>query len=530
MSTRTTSSTTRRPVLAVGATALAVAAAALVGSSVAAAAPTASGSSSGASGAVSYLGVKADESAFHAAAPGETGVACRRPAPDGRVSAYVHCYTPDQMRAAYGLGPLASSNDGAGQTIVLVDSYGSPTAAQDLAFFASTFGGPTPSFEQVFPIGTPNTAGATGKGSGRSGPTAAEGWAGEATLDIEWAYAIAPKAHIVLMGVNPAETQGVQGLPNLMKAIDWGIGTYPSGTVFSMSFGTDESAFAGAAAQQFARFDQTFKRGQAKGDTFFASSGDNGSVGVTRAHQQTATSPDPQVSYPNVSPYVTSVGGTQLQSGWTWNPVEDKPFITDGTRNPLYWQWTDGGLTEPVWNESWAGIGTGGGISKVYARPAYQSSVASVVGTHRGVPDLSWNAAVNGGALVYRSFFPAIDGPPNWAVYGGTSAASPQAAAMTSIVNQKRAAAHKAPIGDLNTAIYGSAAVQTGGFRDIVPVKDGTTPSGFLHNNRMWDTGADGFVTPNPVPGYETTKGYDLTTGWGSPLAPGYVSTLTALK
>ena len=46
----------------------------------------------------------------------------------------------------------------------------------------------------------------------------------------------------------------------------------------------------------------------------------------------------------------------------------------------------------------------------------------------------------------------------------------------------------------------------------------------------MWDTGADGNVTPNPVPGYETTKGYDLTTGWGSPLAPGYLSTLTALK
>ena len=213
MSTQTTSSTTRRPVLAVGATALAVAAAALVGSSVAAAAPTASGSSSGASGAVSYLGVKADESAFHAAAPGETGVACRRPAPDGRVSAYVHCYTPDQMRAAYGLGPLASSNDGAGQTIVLVDSYGSPTAAQDLGFFASTFGGPTPSFEQVFPIGTPNTAGATGKGSGRSGPTAAEGWSGEATLDIEWAYAIAPKAHIVLMGATRPRPRGCRACP-----------------------------------------------------------------------------------------------------------------------------------------------------------------------------------------------------------------------------------------------------------------------------------------------------------------------------
>ena len=187
---------------------------------------------------------------------------------------------------------------------------------------------------------------------------------------------------------------------------------------------------------RLARFDRTFQRGQAKGDTLFASSGDDGSVGVTRAHHQTTTSPDPQVSYPNVSPYVTSVGGTQVQYGWTWNPTQDKPFNSDGSRNPVYWAWTPGGSTEPVWNESWEGIATGGGLSTVYGRPAYQDSVAGVVGAHRGVPDLSWNAAVNGGVLVYRTFFPAIDGPPSWAVYGGTSAASPQAAAMTAIANQ----------------------------------------------------------------------------------------------
>jgi subtilase family serine protease len=212
MSRRTTTPS-RATTVALGGTAiLALSATVLMGASgVSSAAPA---SPSGNSGTVSYAGVKAAESAFQAAGTTADPIACQRPAPDNRVSTTVHCYTPNQLRANYGLAPLtASTNDGAGQTIVLVDSYGSPTAAQDLAFFAQTFGGPAPSFEQVFPIGTPNTAGATGKGSGTSGPTAAEGWAGEATLDIEWAYAIAPKAHIVLMGVNPAETQGVQGLP-----------------------------------------------------------------------------------------------------------------------------------------------------------------------------------------------------------------------------------------------------------------------------------------------------------------------------
>ncbi len=53
-------------------------------------------------------------------------------------------------------------------------------------------------------------------------------------------------------------------------------------------------------------------------------------------------------------------------------------------------------------------------------------------------------------------------------------------------------------------------------------------PSGVLKDNQVWDTLASGLVTPNHVPGYPTTAGYDLTTGWGSPNAPGYVSQLVA--
>jgi subtilase family serine protease len=473
---------------------------------------------------------KAPESAFSAANAADGAVACQRPAPDGRVSTTIHCYTPNDIRAHYGLASLTpGTTDGAGQTIVLVDSYGSPTAANDVNFFAKTFNGPAPDFEAVFPQGKIDYTHATGNGSGTSGPTAAEGWAGEANLDVEWAYAIAPAAHIVLVATQPAETQGVQGMPNFMKAIDWAINRYPAGTVFSMSFGTDEGAFAGSsAATQFARFDQTFQRGLAKHDTFFASSGDDGSLGISRAHHQTQLVDHPATSYPNTSPYVTSVGGTQLQSGWTWNPTQDKPFNDDGSRNPAYWGWTPGGESEAVWNESWGGIGTGGGLSSVYSRPSFQDSVAGVVGSHRGVPDLAWNAAVNGGVLVYRTYFPQLDGPPSFGVFGGTSAASPQVAALTAIANASRKTSGKAGIGNLDEAIYSSSFSQSSAFRDIVPQTYGTAPSGVLENNRMWDTGADGFVTPDPVPGFPTTTGYDLTTGWGTPMAQGYIAALTA--
>jgi subtilase family serine protease len=517
--------------------ATAVGSAALLATFTAAAAPATTFAS------VLPLAAQAPESAFVDAAAAADPVACQRPAPDNRVSTTIHCYTPDQIRAFYGLDPLtADTTDGQGQTIVLVDSYGSPTAANDVNFFAETFGGPTPDFEAVFPLGKPDYGDPKGPncgngnctGVGTSGPLAAEGWAGEANLDVQWAYAIAPKAHIVLLATPPAETQGVQGLPNLMSAIDWAIGNYPEGTVFSMSFGTSEEAFASPAAAKaaFDRFDQTFQRGQARHDTFFASSGDDGSLGVGRAHHQTAGLDHPSVSYPNVSPYVTSVGGTQVQSGWTWAPTSDTPFLPIGTsnRNPAYFAWTPGGSSEAVWNETWQGIGTGGGTSSVYARPSYQDDVASVVGDHRGVPDLAWNAAVNGGVLVYHTYFPSLDGPPAWGVFGGTSASSPQVAALTAVANQARASLGKDGIGDLNSVIYAGSFDKATAFSDIVPQVYGTAASGVLDDNQMWEYAADGSVHPGPVPGMPTTAGYDLTTGWGSPKTAGYVAQLAAAQ
>jgi subtilase family serine protease len=505
--------------------------AAAAGSAVLLATLTAAAAPAATLGAVLPMAVQAPESAFSDTAAAADPVACQRPAPDNRVSTTIHCYRPDDIRAFYGLPPLtADTTDGDGQTIVLVDSYGSPTAAEDLDFFAQTFNGPNPNFDAVFPLGKPGYKDPPGNGSGTSGPAAAAGWAGEANLDVQWAYAIAPKAHIVLLATPPAETQGVQGLPNLMRAIDWAVANYPEGTVFSMSFGTSEEAFASPAAAKnaFDRFDETFKRGQARHDTFFASSGDDGSLGVARAHHQTANVDHPSTSYPNSSPYVTSVGGTQVQSGWTWAPTSDTPFNADGTRNPAYFAWTAGGSSEAVWNETWGPMGTGGGVSHVYGRPAYQDDVADIVGDHRGVPDLAWNAAVNGGVLVFHSYFPKAAGPPLWGVFGGTSSSSPQVAALTAIANQGRATIGKDGIGDLNSVIYSSGFDKATAFNDIVPQTYGTAASGVLDDNQMWEYAADGSVHPGAIDGFPTVAGFDLTTGWGSPKAAGYISQLVA--
>jgi subtilase family serine protease len=167
----------------------------------------------------------------------------------------------------------------------------------------------------------------------------------------------------------------------------------------------------------------------------------------------------------------------------------------------------------------------------IYPRPAYQSPVAPRItdtnGTPvnaRGLPDISWNAAVNGGVIVWESYFPKDTGAPGYGIVGGTSAASPQIAGLTALANQARGK----PIGELNPVLYGNGGA---GITDVQPVHQGDPGviSGDLINNRMFQYNGDGDpVTWGPVPGWPTTSGWDETTGFGTPYAPAYVAALTA--
>lgn len=458
-----------------------------------------------------------------------TTPACTAPGPDpsGAVKTYdwIHCYTAQGIRAAYGVDQVA--NMGAGQTIVLMDSYGSPTAAQDLQHFHDVFfpSLPSPDFSTFFPNGHPDYKNVA-KGNGQSGPIAAAGWSGEATLDIEWSYAIAPLAHIVLLAVPPAETEGVQGFPTLFRGMRQAIEKYPPGTIFSQSFGVTEQTFEGAQGVKTSQFDQVYQEAAAKGDTVLASSGDSGTTGVAKPHRDGTVYPYATVGWPASSPWVTSVGGTQLQYGWTWDPTSDVPFTADGNYNPSYFNYTNGGNTEAVWNESWLPAATGGGPSAIYPMPSWQQPVASrIPGDHRGLPDLSWNAAVNGGVLVWITAFPNVQ-RAGWHVYGGTSASSPQVGGLVALLNEQREAAGKGPIGHLAPKLYQIGAA---GFRDIQPVVEGTATSGRLVNNRLFQYNADGSVSFGPIHGWPTTSGWDMTTGFGSPWAPTFLSELDAL-
>jgi subtilase family serine protease len=456
---------------------------------------------------VPLIAVAPDEPAQFGAAP----PACSTPAPV-HTFAFFHCYTPADIRAAYGVDRLhAEGTTGKGQTIVIVDSYGSPTALDDLRFFSRTFGLPEPDLTIIHPTGTPTFSPAM------LGVQAL--WAFETSLDLQWAHAIAPDAKLVLIAANPAETEGVQGFPNMFIGEQVAVGSFP-GSVISQSFAATEQSFQSAASVQVALFEDLYQQAVASHVTVIGSSGDSGTANIDK---QGRTFPFPTVNWPSSDPLVTSAGGTWLQFGWRWNPTVSATGFFDclisnsfNTCAASFLNFTTGaGRTEAVWKEDWLPAATGGGRSALFATPTFQSGIPlSVLEGRRGIPDLSWNAAVNGGVLVFTSF-PGVR--VGWHTVGGTSASSPQLAALVALANQLASQAGKQPVGYLNPILYTLPARD---FRDIVPVTFGTGAGVVtLDSNEQFGTG---------VAGMATTTGWDLTTGFGTPKAFEFVHDLAS--
>ena len=457
---------------------------------------------------VPLIAVAPDEpTRFGAASP-----ACTTPAPV-RTSAFVHCYTPTDIETAYGVDGLhTEGTTGTGQTIVIVDSYGSPTALQDLQFFSTTFGLPEPDLTIIHPTGTPTFSNSM---HGIQG-----GWAFETSLDLQWAHAIAPDAKLVLIAANPAETEGVQGFPSMFIGEQLAVSRYP-GSVLSQSFAVTEESFQSAASEQVARFENVYEQAVTNHVTVIGSSGDSGTANIDK---QGRIFPFPTANWPSSDPLVTSAGGTWLQFGWRWSPtISATTFFeclasTPATCAASFLNFTTGaGRTEAVWKEDWLPAATGGARSALFATPAFQSGISlSVLQGRRGLPDLSWNAAVDGGVLVFTSFPGTRVG---WHIVGGTSASSPQLAALVALANQLASQMGKQPVGHLNPILY---TLPAGDFNDIVPLTFGTGAGVVtLDSNEQFGTG---------VPGMSTATGWDLTTGFGSPKAYQFVHDLaTAL-
>ncbi len=387
--------------------------------------------------------------------------------PDCEAAAGVACYQPAQLHQAYDLkGLYARGLDGAGSTIAIVDSFGSPTVRTDLREFDHDFGLPAPPhFRIIQPAGQvpafdPNDA-------------TMVGWAEETSLDVQWAHAIAPKANLLLVETPVAETEGVHGLPEIVRAENYVI-RHGLADVITQSFGATEETFP--SVRSLLRLRSAFVNAARHHVTVLASSGDAGATDYQRNGVDLYT--HRVNSWPSSDPLVTSVGGTQLH------------LDAAGMR------------TQPdnVWNDT-ALLGgpdaAGGGRSHVFARPPYQDRVRSVVGGHRGTPDISMSAAVDGGVLVYLGF-PASGLTPGYYIFGGTSESSPEFAGIVAIAKQR--AHHR--LGLLNPRLYALDGRRAAG---IVDVRRGDNTVSFEQNGSTFT-----------VPGFDAHRGYDLASGWGT--------------
>ena len=132
-------------------------------------------------------------------------------------------------------GPFTGrGSPAAGETIVIVDSFGSPTIRHDLAVFDAAYKlSPPPSFTMIQPAGAVPPYGLVDDRAG---------WAGETTLDVEYAHTMAPGANILLVETPTSENEGTTGFPQIVTAEEYVIENH-LGDVISQSFSATEQTF-----------------------------------------------------------------------------------------------------------------------------------------------------------------------------------------------------------------------------------------------------------------------------------------------
>jgi subtilase family serine protease len=316
---------------------------------------------------------------------------------------------------------------GGSQAIALVDAYHDPTALGDFNAFAKQYSLP----QQT----TTNATASTNKvfqvvyangSQPQSGGNYIASWNLEESLDIEWAHAIAPNAKIYLV---EARTDSMSDLDYAVEVAS----ALPGVKEVSMSWGGAE------VAAEANWYDNIFTT---SGVVYFAAGGDTSA----------------EVGYPSTSPNVVSCGGTTI------NRSNTGAF-----------------LSETAWSD------TGCGLSVYEKRPSFQNGISTIVGSKRGVNDISFLANPNSGVYVYDST--PLWGESGWWIVGGTSLATP---CLAGVVNL---AATSGTAFALSTAseqarIYGNLG-KSSVFRDITSGTDGR---------------------------FKCATGWDYITGVGSPL------------
>jgi subtilase family serine protease len=343
-------------------------------------------------------------------------------------------YDAAEIQAAYGLDKVYNHGlNGAGQTIMIVDAFGSNTIVNDTNVFSDLNGLPelTPSNFAIFTPNGPTSCTATNG-------CIAGNWQFETTLDVEWAHAIAPGANIVLvLGADNSFTN--LDIANLF-AVENGFGN-----VLSNSFGISEIALVDLFPSELVVENGISEIAAALGINQDISTGDSGdNLALDNADfgiNSVSVNANPD------SPFATGIGGTstfldannhiKLQTAWGQNFAR----IANPTPNP------------PVIPPLFFGFqsGSGGGTSVVYAKPKFQKQLK---GKFRQLPDISMNADPNTGVELIVTP-DSVPGDAQFVeVFGGTSLACPTFSGFWAIANQAFAAQGGVSLGQAAPILY----------------------------------------------------------------------------
>ena len=451
------------------------------------------------------------------------------------------CYTPQDIKRAYNYPPTTGPNalTGAGQTIVIIDAYGSPTVQSDLNTFDTEFGLPATTIQYECEGATAPTPGACPFPSPSSVTYSdAQNWGGEIALDTQYSHAMAPGAKIVLF-----ETYGLD-LPApwytpwadddyvMAEGALQAVTAFPH-SIISQSWGDSEQDILLAPSWYITGLLSTsataYSTAARTGTTVFASAGDWGADNCAIV-SCTAITDEANPLFPSSSPWVTAVGGTMGNPYYLGPTTDQGPSGVPTSGIPTCngrWICSTGLVNflnspscqldtltptatascipvgyggEQVWNEPFIDAATGGAPSLIFPVPSYQAGLKSCTVsdgctplTGRATPDISYNAAVSGGVLT------VISG--EWYIVGGTSAGSPQWSAIAALADQFATEHHGRTIGFINPTLYMIGHIPSLYSRDFHDIAVG--------NNEV-------YTSPDNV-GFTAQKGWDDASGWGTP-------------
>lgn len=407
-------------------------------------------------------------------------------------------YSPQDFYKLFGLTTAYNQGfTGTGQTVAIVDAYGSPTIQADLAEFNQLYNLPAATSANFQVVQTsPFTA-------------TNAGWAGETSLDVEWSHAVAPNARILLVTTPTAYDSDLQA--GVMYVIENHLAN-----VISNSYGQGELE---ESVQSITTWDEICELASFEGISVNFATGDDGDYYAAEKLNSV------DVSVPADSPYATAVGGTSavfspaggglLQTGWGTGATQ---------------LGTAAGVDDPPVPFGFQG-GSGGGVSQVFAKPAYQSALT---GSGRELPDVSALAdPYTGVEIILTQTVNGVTGQYIEAI-GGTSLATPVFSAEWALLDQ----ALGQPLGQAAPLVAQFAT--SGAVSDVLPPPDQysaygaildangiktysatalgmpETASGFLgtlYNDGGGDEYDLTFATDSSLP---VTQGWDPVTGWGT--------------